>query len=57
MLVNDSMAHFNTVLAGGGVGQVLKLAAQPYLRSGQFVPLFEDFICPRNTMYVVYPPN
>ena len=57
VLVNDSIAHLNTVLAGAGVGQILRVAAQPHLESGSLIRLFEDFSGPKHTMYIVYPPN
>jgi len=55
-LVNDSMAHVNSVLAGVGVGQILSVAARPHIESGALVPLFEDYEGPRHEMHVVYPP-
>jgi LysR family transcriptional regulator, regulator for bpeEF and oprC len=57
ILVNDSIAHLNSVVASVGVGQILRVAAQSHLKDGSLVQLFEDFPGPKHTMYVVYPPN
>lgn len=55
LLVNDSMAHVNSVLAGIGVGQILTVAARAYLDRGELVALFEDYHGPSHEMHVVYP--
>ncbi|USJ28528.1 LysR family transcriptional regulator (plasmid) [Ensifer adhaerens] len=55
MLVNDSIAHLNAVLAGLGIGQILRVAAQSHLESGALIPLLEDYRTPRHEMHIVYP--
>lgn len=55
MLFNDSIAHLNAVLAGVGIGQILRIAAQPHLDNGSLVPLFKEFAGPRHEMHIIYP--
>lgn len=57
IFVNDSMAHLHGLLAGIGIGQIPRIAAQPYFESGALVPLLEDFSCPRHEIHVVYLPG
>jgi LysR family transcriptional regulator for bpeEF and oprC len=55
--VNESNAHFASVLAGLGISQVASFQAAPYLASGELVPVLGDWTCPAIPLHVVYPPN
>jgi LysR family transcriptional regulator for bpeEF and oprC len=55
--VNESNAHFASVLAGLGISQVASFQAAPYLASGELVPVLADWARPSIPLHVVYPPN
>ncbi|MDB5858886.1 MAG: LysR family transcriptional regulator [Ramlibacter sp.] len=55
--VNESNAHFASVLAGLGISQVASFQAAPYLASGELVPVLPDWTRPAIPLHVVYPPN
>lgn len=55
--VNDGNAHLAATLAGLGIGQNARFAAQPYLESGELVQVLPDWKHPVVPLHVVYPPN
>lgn len=55
--VNDSNAYLAAGLAGLGVVQTAAAMAQPYIESGELVPLLSDWSSDPLPLHVVYPPN
>lgn len=55
--VNESTAHMTGLLAGLGVSQTFRFAAQPLIDNGSLVPLLEAWSCPPHPLHVLYPPN
>lgn len=55
--VNDSNAYLAAGVAGLGVIHTLKFMAQPYIDSGIFLPVLEDWSAEPNALSVVYMPN
>jgi len=55
--VNESNAHVAAGLAGLGVIHTFTYAVQPYLDSGQLVPILQDWRPAPYPFHVVYPPN
>ncbi|MBC5766989.1 LysR family transcriptional regulator [Ramlibacter albus] len=54
LAVNDSNAHLAAVLAGGGVGQFVRVLVAPYLRSGELVEVLADWERAPLAAYVGY---
>ena len=55
--VNDSNAHLTAVLGGYGLSQLIIYSAEPYIASGELVPILTDWTRPPLPVHVVYPPN
>jgi LysR family transcriptional regulator, regulator for bpeEF and oprC len=55
--VNDTNAHLAAILAGLGVSQTARFAAQSHLANGELVQLLPEWKHPAVPLYVVYPPN
>jgi LysR family transcriptional regulator for bpeEF and oprC len=55
--VNDGNAHLAATLAGLGIAQTARFAAQPHLASGELVQLLPQWKHPAVPLHVVYPPN
>jgi DNA-binding transcriptional LysR family regulator len=55
--VNGSTAHMTGLLAGLGIGQTFRFAAQPHIDRGRLIPVLEDWTRPQHPLHVVYPPN
>ncbi|WP_395855477.1 LysR substrate-binding domain-containing protein [Cystobacter fuscus] len=54
---NEGNGLLALMLAGLGIGQHLRRCVQPYLDSGELVPLLEDWSRPPLPLHVIYPPN
>lgn len=54
---NDGNGLKEMLVAGLGVGQHFRRIVQPYLDTGQLVPLLEDWSRPAFPLHVIYPPN
>ena len=57
VIVNESTAHVNGLLAGLGVGQTFKYFAKPHFKTGALRPLLKGWGRPRHPIHVMYPPN
>lgn len=57
MMVNEGNAFLAATLAGIGIGQVARFAAQPHIERGELVELLPDWKHPPVPLHVVYPPN
>ncbi|MES2976137.1 MAG: LysR family transcriptional regulator [Pseudomonadota bacterium] len=57
LALNESNAHTAAVLAGLGIGQTAAFAAEPYIKSGELVPVLQDWPRAPIPIHVVYPPN
>jgi DNA-binding transcriptional LysR family regulator len=55
--VNDSNAHLTAVLGGYGLSQLIIYSAEPYIASGELVPILTEWTRPPLPVHVVYPPN
>jgi LysR family transcriptional regulator for bpeEF and oprC len=55
--INESTAHLTALLAGLGIGQTFRFAAQPHLDAGLLVPLLSAWTREHHPLYVVYPSN
>jgi LysR family transcriptional regulator, regulator for bpeEF and oprC len=55
--VNDSLAYMRAGLTGLGIIRMTSFSAEPYLASGELVPLLEDWTCAPMPVQVVYPQN
>lgn len=55
--VNESTAHLSALMAGLGIGQTFRFAAQAQLDAGVLVAVLEDWRRDPHPLYVVYPSN
>jgi DNA-binding transcriptional LysR family regulator len=55
--VNESTAHMTSLLAGLGISQTFRFAAQPLIDHGSLITLLEDWSRPPHPLHVLYPPN
>ncbi|WP_295999842.1 LysR family transcriptional regulator [Rugamonas sp.] len=55
LMVNDAGTLYSVCLAGYGMAQVMDLAVQPMLASGQLVQLLPDWSDERFPLYALYP--
>jgi DNA-binding transcriptional LysR family regulator len=55
LTVNDPSALLNACLAGSGIAQMLLLGAEPLIREGRLVKLFEDWPDERFPLYAYHP--
>jgi DNA-binding transcriptional LysR family regulator len=55
LTVNEPSALINACLAGSGIAQLLLLAAEPLIREGRLVKLFEDWPDERFPLYAYHP--
>ena len=55
--VNESTAHVTALLQGHGVGQTFAFMAQPHIRRGSLVSLFDTWRRPSQPIQLVYPGN
>ena len=55
--VNESTAHLTALLQGHGIGQTFSFMAQPHLKRGALVSLFDNWRRPSQTIQLVYPAN
>ncbi|MBB5191186.1 DNA-binding transcriptional LysR family regulator [Silvimonas terrae] len=55
--VNESTAHLSTLLAGVGIGQTFRFAAQPWLDNGQLRQVLPDWTRPHHPLHLLYPLN
>jgi DNA-binding transcriptional LysR family regulator len=54
---NEGNGLMEMMLAGLGIGQHLRRIVQPYLDTGELVPILEDWSRPALPLHVLYPPN
>lgn len=54
---NEGNGHIEMMLAGLGVGQTLRRFVQPFVDSGELVPVLDDWTRPAIPFHVIYPPN
>lgn len=54
---NEGNGLMEMMLAGLGIDQHLRRCVQPYLESGELVPVLEDWSRPAIPLHVIYPPN
>ncbi|NWB27955.1 LysR family transcriptional regulator [Pseudomonas gingeri] len=54
---NDGHGLMEMMLAGLGVGQHFRRIVQPWLDTGELVPVLEDWSRPAMPFHLVYPPN
>ncbi|PMR77886.1 LysR family transcriptional regulator [Billgrantia endophytica] len=54
---NDGNGLMAMLLAGLGVGQHFRRCVQPYLDSGELVPVLTDWSRPGMPFHILYPPN
>jgi LysR family transcriptional regulator, regulator for bpeEF and oprC len=52
-----STAHMTALLAGLGLSQTFRFAAQPHIEAGLLVTLLKGCTRPRHPLHVLYPPN
>jgi LysR family transcriptional regulator for bpeEF and oprC len=57
MMVNEGNAFLAATLAGIGIGQVARFAAQPHIKRGELVEVLPEWKHPPVPLHVVYPPN
>ncbi|HTH78859.1 MAG TPA: LysR family transcriptional regulator [Ramlibacter sp.] len=57
MMVNEGNAFLAATLAGLGIGQVARFAAQSHLERGELVEVLPEWKHPPVPLHVVYPPN
>jgi LysR family transcriptional regulator, regulator for bpeEF and oprC len=57
MMVNEGNAFLAATLAGLGIGQVARFAAQSHIERGELVQVLPDWKHPPVPLHVVYPPN
>jgi DNA-binding transcriptional LysR family regulator len=55
--VNESTAHLTALLQGHGVGQTFSFMAQPHIKRGSLVSLFDNWRRPSQPVQLVYPAN
>jgi LysR family transcriptional regulator for bpeEF and oprC len=54
---NEGNGLMEMMLAGLAVGQHFRRCVQPYLDSGELVPILQDWSRPAMPLHVIYPPN
>ena len=57
MMVNEGNAFLAATLAGIGIGQVARFAAQPQIERGELVEVLSQWKHPPVPLHVVYPPH
>lgn len=57
MMVNEGNAFLAATLAGIGIGQVARFAAQPHIERGELVEVLSQWKHPPVPLHVVYPPH
>ena len=55
--LDEASAHLEAVVAGLGIGQVARCAAEPHLRSGALVAVLGDWRCRSIPLHGVYSPK
>jgi DNA-binding transcriptional LysR family regulator len=55
LTVNDPNALLHACLSGSGIAQMLLFAAEPFIRGGQLVNLFPDWMDERYPLYAYHP--
>jgi LysR family transcriptional regulator, regulator for bpeEF and oprC len=55
--VNESTAHLTALLQGHGIGQTFSFMAQPHVKRGALVSLFDNWRRPSQAIQLVYPTN
>ncbi len=57
LVVNDTTAYLAAALAGLGIVQAPAYAVHEAIRSGQLVPVLQEWDTPGTPVHVIYPPN